>query len=102
MGHFNSLSSSFTINFVENEDGDVTNYQKQFFIFGGKLSYTPNNEKTILQPILEVLDLISPWNSIPDGSYAETSKPIKAYLLGDVFLNFNINKKYNLIFELLT
>ena len=96
----NSLSSSFTINFVENEDGDGNQLPETIPLsFGGKLSYTPNNEKTILTTNLRGIGPYKPmeFNS-STGSYAETSKPIKAYLLGDVLLNFNINKKYNIIF----
>ena len=96
----NSLSSSFTFNFVENDDGDGNQLPETIPLsFGGKLSYTPNNEKTILTANLRGIGPYTPmeFNS-STGIYAEASEPIKAYLIGDVLLNFNFNKKYNLIF----
>ena len=67
----NSLSSSFTINFVENEDGDGNQLPETIPLsFGGKLSYTPNNEKTILTTNLRGIGPYKPMEfSSSTGSY---------------------------------
>ena len=95
----NSLSSSFTFNFVENDDGDGNQLPETIPLsFGGKLSYTPNNEKTILTANLRGIGPYTPmeFNS-STGIYAEASEPIKAYLWETFFLIL-ILTKYNLIF----
>ena len=96
----NSLTSKFTMNFVQSKDRDGSQLPGTLPIsFGGRLSYTPNNEKTLLSINLKGIGSHTPmeYNS-SSGEYNKASDTIKPYIISDVKLNFKINGKNNLAF----
>ena len=96
----NSLTSKFTMNFVQSKDRDGSQLPGTLPIsFGGRLSYTPNNEKTLISINLKGIGSHTPmeYNS-SSGEYNKASDTIKPYIISDVKLNFKINGKNNLAF----
>ena len=94
-----SLSSSFTVNYVKNEDGDGEKIPNTMpFSIGGRISYAPWNQRILFALNLKGAGEYFPQEFDPvSGDYLSSSDPVKPYLMGDVQIVYNIQPEYKII-----
>jgi len=94
-----SLASSFTVNYVKNEDGDGEKIPNTIPIsIGGRISYAPWNQRTLFALNLKGVGEYFPQEFDPiSGDYLSSSDPVKSYLMGDLQIIYNIKPEYRII-----
>ena len=94
-----SLSSSFTVNYVKNEDGDGEKIPNTMPIsIGGRISYAPWNQRVLFALNLKGVGEYFPQEFDPvSGGYLSSSDPVKSYLMGDLQIIYSIKPKYQII-----
>ena len=95
----NSMSSSFTINYVKNEDENENQIPNTIPLsLGGRLSYSPGKQKILFALNLKGVGEYFPQEFDPiSGDYLSASKPIKSYLMGDLQLIYNLTSTYQVV-----
>ena len=95
----NSMSSSFTINYVKNEDENENQIPNTIPLsLGGRLSYSPGKQKILFALNLKGVGEYFPQEFDPiSGDYLSASKPIKSYLIGDLQLIYNLTSAYQVV-----
>ena len=94
-----SLSSSFTVNYVKNEDGDGEKIPNTMPIsIGGRISYAPWNQRVLFALNLKGVGEYFPQEFDPvSGGYLSSSDPVKSYLMGDLQIIYSIKPEYQII-----
>jgi len=93
------LSSSFTLNYVKNEDGDGNQIPNTMqFSIGGRISFSPGNQKILFALNLKGVGEYFPQEFDPaSGNYLSSPEPVKSYLLGDLQIIYNVAPEYQII-----
>ena len=93
------LSSSFTLNYVKNEDGDGNQIPNTMpFSIGGRVSFSPGNQKILFALNLKGVGEYFPQEFDPaSGNYLSSPEPVKSYLLGDLQIIYNVAPEYQII-----
>ena len=96
----NYLSSSFTINYVKNEDeGGKQIPNTMPLSLGGRISYSPGNQRILYAINLKGIGEYFPEEFDPvSGDYISSSVSVKTYLMGDIQVIYKIDPKYQLVF----
>ena len=94
-----SLSTSFTMNYVKNEDGDGNQIPNTMpFSIGGRVSFSPGSQKILLALNLKGVGEYFPQEFDPvSGDYLSSSDPVKSYLIGDAQIIYNLAPEYQII-----
>jgi outer membrane receptor for ferrienterochelin and colicin len=94
-----SLSTSFTMNYVKNEDGDGNQIPNTMpFSIGGRVSFSPGSQKILLTLNLKGIGEYFPQEFDPiSGDYLSSSDPVKAYLIGDAQIIYYLAPEYQII-----
>ena len=96
----NYLSSSFTINYVKNEDENGKQIPNTMPLsLGGRISYSPGNQRILYAINLKGIGEYFPEEFDPvSGDYISSSVSVKTYLMGDIQVIYKIDPKYQLVF----
>ena len=94
-----SLTTSFTINYVKNEDGSGSEIPNTTPLsVGGRISYSPGKQKTLFALNLKGTGEYFPQEYDPlSGDYISTSAPVDPYLIADLQVIYNISPKYKIV-----
>ena len=94
-----SLSASFTMNYVKNEDADGKQIPNTMpFSVGGRISFSPGSQKILLALNLKGIGKYFPQEFDPvSGDYLSSSEPVKSYLIGDAQIIYNLAPEYQII-----
>ncbi len=95
-----SLSSSFTFNYVKNEDKDNKQIPNTIPLsIGGRLSYAPGNQKLLYALNFKGTGEYYPQEFNPaTGDYLSSEKLVKPYLTFDAQVIYNASPAYQIIF----
>ena len=95
----NSMSSSFTINYVKNEDENGKQIPNTIPLsLGGRVSYSPGKQKILFALNFKGVGEYFPQEFDPvSGDYLSASDPIKSYLIGDMQVIYNLNSTYQVV-----
>ena len=95
----NSISSSFTINYVKNEDESGNQIPNTIPLsLGGRISYSPGKQKILFALNLKGVGEYFPQEFDPiSGDYLSASDPIKSYLIGDIQVIYNLTSTYQIV-----
>ena len=95
----NSLTSSFTANYVKNEDANGNQIPNTIPLsIGSRLSYNPGNRKFLIALNLKGIGKYSPQEYDPlSGGYVSSANAIEPYLLGDLNIIYSINPKFKIL-----
>ena len=94
------LSSSFTFNYVKNEDENKEQIPNTIPLsIGGRLSYSPGNQKLLYALNFKGTGKYNPQEFDPaSGDYRSTDISVKSYLIIDAQIIYNITPSYRVIF----
>ena len=94
-----SLSASFTTNYVKNEDTEGNQIPNTIpFSIGGRVSFSPGNQKILLALNLKGIGEYFPQEFDPlSGDYLSSSEPVKSYLIGDAQIIYTLAPEYQII-----
>tara|TARA_B100000287_G_scaffold204157_1_gene192653 strand:- start:839 stop:2974 length:2136 start_codon:yes stop_codon:yes gene_type:complete len=94
-----SISSSFTINYVKNEDEMGKQIPNTIPLsFGGRVSYSPGKQNILFALNLKGVGEYFPQEFDPtSGDYLSASDPIKSYLVSDIQLICNLTSTYQVV-----
>jgi len=95
----NSMSSSFTVNYVKNEDVEGKQIPNTIPLsLGGRISYSPGKQNILFALNLKGIGEYFPQEFDPiSGDYLSASDPIKSYLIGDMQIIYNLTSTYQVI-----
>jgi outer membrane receptor for ferrienterochelin and colicins len=95
-----SLSSSFTFNYVKNEDKDNKQIPNTIPLsIGGRLSYAPGNQKLLYAMNFKGTGEYYPQEFNPaTGDYLSSEKLVKPYLTFDAQVIYKVSPAYQIIF----
>ena len=96
----NSMSSSFTVNYVKNEDENGKQIPNTIPLsLGGRISYSPGKQKILFALNLKGVGEYLPQEFDPmSGNYLSASDPIKSYLVSDIQVVYNLTNTYQIVF----
>ena len=94
------LSSSFTFNYVKNEDENKEQIPNTIPLsIGGRLSYSPGNQKLLYALNFKGTGKYNPQEFDPaSGDYQSSDISVKSYLIIDAQIIYNITPSYRVIF----
>ena len=94
------LSSSFTFNYVKNEDENSEQIPNTIPLsIGGRLSYSPRNQKVLYALNFKGTGKYDPQEFDPaSGDYQSSDISLKSYLIIDAQIIYNITPSYRVIF----
>lgn len=94
------LSSSFTFNYVKNEDENSEQIPNTIPLsIGGRLSYSPGNQKVLYALNFKGTGKYDPQEFDPSsGDYQSSDTSVKSYLTVDAQIIYNITPSYRVIF----
>jgi len=94
------LSSSFTFNYVKNEDENSEQIPNTIPLsIGGRLSYSPGNQKVLYALNFKGTGKYDPQEFDPaSGDYQSSDISVKSYLIIDAQIIYNITPSYRVIF----
>ena len=94
------LSSSFTFNYVKNEDENSEQIPNTIPLsIGGRLSYSPRNQKVLYALNFKGTGKYDPQEFDPaSGDYQSSDISVKSYLIIDAQIIYNITPSYRVIF----
>jgi len=94
------LSSSFTFNYVKNEDENSEQIPNTIPLsIGGRLSYSPGNQKILYALNFKGTGKYDPQEFDPaSGDYQSSDISVKSYLIIDAQIIYNITPSYRVIF----
>ena len=94
------LSSSFTFNYVKNEDENKEQIPNTIPLsIGGRLSYSPGNQKFLYALNFKGTGKYNPQEFDPaSGDYQSSDISVKSYLIIDAQIIYNITPSYRFIF----
>ena len=94
------LSSSFTFNYVKNEDENKEQIPNTIPLsMGGRLSYSPGNQKLLYALNFKGTGKYNPQEFDPaSGDYQSSDISVKSYLIIDAQIIYNITPSYRVIF----
>jgi len=94
------LSSSFTFNYVKNEDENKEQIPNTIPLsIGGRLSYSPGNQRLLYALNFKGTGKYNPQEFDPaSGEYQSSNISVKSYLIIDAQIIYNITPSYRLIF----
>ena len=95
-----TLSSSFTFNYVKNEDENKEQIPNTIPLsVGGRLSYSPGNQKLLYALNFKGTGEYNPQEFDPaSGDYQSSDISVKSYLIIDAQIIYNITPSYRFIF----
>ena len=95
----NSMSSSFTINYVKNKDGSGKQIPNTIPLsFGGRVSYSPGKQKILYALNFKGVGEYFPQEFDPiTGDYVSAYEPIKSHLMGDIQIIYNVTNVYQIV-----
>ena len=84
---------------MKNEDTEGNQIPNTIpFSIGGRVSFSPGNQKILLALNLKGIGEYFPQEFDPiSGNYLSSSDPVKSYLMGDLQVIYNISPKYKII-----
>jgi len=95
----NAISSSITLNYVKNEDETGKQVPNTMPIsIGSRIAYAPGKQKFLFALNLKGIGEYFPQEFDPaSGDYISSSEPVKAYLMGDFQIIYNIDPNYQIV-----
>ena len=96
----NQLASSFTLNYVNNEDENNKQIPNTIPLsMGSRLSYSPGNQKLLLALNIKGTGEYNPQEFNPtSGEYQSSEQTVKPYLIFDAQIIYKLNPEYQIIF----
>jgi len=96
----NQLASSFTLNYVNNEDGNNKQIPNTIPLsLGSRLSYSPGNQKLLLALNIKGTGEYDPQEFNPNsGEYQSSEQTVNPYLIFDAQIIYKLNPEYQIIF----
>ena len=94
------ISSSFTFNYVRNEDENNEQIPNTIPLsIGGRLSYYPENQKLLYAFNFKGTGKYSPQEFVPSsGEYQSSNISVKSYLIFDAQIIYKITPSYQVVF----
>ncbi len=94
------ISSSFTFNYVRNEDENNEQIPNTIPLsIGGRLSYYPENQKLLYAFSFKGTGKYSPQEFVPSsGEYQSSNISVKSYLIFDAQIIYKITPSYQVVF----
>ena len=95
----NSLTSTVSVNYLKNQDSNGNPIPNTMPLsFGGRLSYSPGNQKLLIALSLKGVGEYSPLEYDPlSGDYISSSTIVDPYLVGDLQITYRLNPKYKIL-----
>ena len=95
----NSLTSTVSVNYLKNQDSNGNPIPNTMPLsFGGRLSYSPGNQKFLIALSLKGVGEYSPLEYDPlSGDYISSSTIVDPYLVGDLQITYRLNPKYKIL-----
>ena len=96
----NQLASSFTLNYVKNEDENNKQIPNTIpFSLGSRLSYSPGNQKLLFALNIKGTGKYDPQEFNPaSGEYQASEQTVNSYLIFDTQVIYKLNPEYQIIF----
>ena len=96
----NQLASSFTLNFVNNEDENNKQIPNTIPLsLSSRLSYSPGNQKLLFALNIKGTGEYDPQEFNPvSGEYQSSEQTVNSYLIFDTQIIFKLNPEYQIIF----
>ena len=96
----NQLASSFTLNYVKNEDENNKQIPNTIPLsLGSRLSYSPGNQKLLFALNIKGTGEYDPQEFNPtSGEYQASEQTVNSYLIFDTQIIYKLNPEYQIIF----
>ena len=96
----NQLASSFTLNYVNNEDENNKQIPNTIPLsIGSRLSYSPGNQKLLFALNIKGTGEYDPQEFNPtSGEYQASEQTVNSYLIFDTQVIYKLNPEYQIIF----